>query len=61
MHKVLKAMDNQATIQYNRLKHLDISVVMYGVYNGEMLENLFKKQCIAYIFPQHFTQYIYVH
>ena len=33
-------MDNQATKQCNRLQHLETSLVMYGVYNAEMLENL---------------------
>ena len=40
LHKTVKAMDNQATIQHNRLKHLENSMVMYGVYNVETLENL---------------------
>ena len=40
LHKAGKAMDNQVTIQCNRLKHLENSMVMYGVYNVETLENL---------------------
>ena len=40
LHKVVKAMNNQATIQCNRLKHLENSMVMYSIYNAETLENL---------------------
>ena len=33
-------MDDQAMIQHSRLKHLENSMVVYGVYNAETLENL---------------------
>ena len=39
LHKVVKAMDSKATIQHNKLMHLENSVLMYGVYSAEMLEN----------------------
>ena len=40
LHKAVKAIDKQATIQQNKLRHLEDSVVMYGIYNAETLENL---------------------
>ena len=40
LHKAVKAMNNQVTIQCNRLKHLENLMVKYGVYNVETLENL---------------------
>ena len=40
MHKEVQAIDNQATIQYNRLMHLEDSLVMYGNNNAETLANL---------------------
>ena len=33
-------MDNKATIQCNKLMQLKNSMLMYGVYNAEMLEKL---------------------
>ena len=33
-------MDSKATIQYNKLMHLEKSMLMYGVYNAETLEKL---------------------
>ena len=35
-----KAMDSKTTIQCNKLLHLETSMVMYGIYNAETLENL---------------------
>ena len=32
-------MENKANIQHNKLMHLEDSMVMYGVYNTETLEN----------------------
>ena len=40
MHKAVQAIDNQATIQHNKLIHLEDYMVMYGIYNAETLENL---------------------
>ena len=33
-------MDSETTIQCNKLMQLENSLLMYGVYNAEMLENL---------------------
>ena len=33
-------MDSKATIQHKKLLQLENSMLMYGVYNAEMLENL---------------------
>ena len=33
-------MDNKTTIQHNKLMQLQNSMLMYGIYNVEMLENL---------------------
>ena len=38
LHKAVKAMDNKANIQCNKLMQLENSVLMYGVYNVETLE-----------------------
>ena len=40
LHKVVKAVDREKTIQHNKLMHLEDSVVMYGIYNAETLEQL---------------------
>ena len=39
LHKAVKAMDNKATIQCNKLIQLENSMLMYGIYNVETLEN----------------------
>ena len=33
-------MDIKTTIQHNKLMHLEQSMVMYGIYNAETLEQL---------------------
>ena len=33
-------MDNKANIQHNKLKQLENSMLMYGVYNAKTLEKL---------------------
>ena len=33
-------MSNQANIQHNKLMKLDTTMLMYGIYNAEMLEKL---------------------
>ena len=38
LHKAVKAMDTKSKIQYNKLMHLETSMVMYGVYNTKILE-----------------------
>ena len=40
LHKALKAMDRQALKHHNKLVNLEDSMVMYGIYNAEMLEKL---------------------
>ena len=40
LHKAVKAMDNRATIQCNNLMQLENSLLMYGVYNADTLEEL---------------------
>ena len=40
LHKAVKAMDNKATIQCNKLMQLENSMLMYGIYNAETLEKL---------------------
>ena len=42
LHKAVKAMSIQIDIQRNKLMHLENTLVMYGVYNAEMLERLVK-------------------
>ena len=37
---MVTTMENKVNIQWNKLIHLEDSMVMYGVYNAEMLENL---------------------
>ena len=40
LHKAVKAMDSKTSLQHNKLLHLEYSVVMYGIYNTETLEQL---------------------
>ena len=40
LHKAVKAMDNKATIQCNKLMQLENAMLMYGIYNTETLEKL---------------------
>ena len=42
LHKAVHAMSSKADIQRNKLMHLEDTLVMYGVYNAETLEKLFK-------------------
>ena len=39
LHKAVKAMDSKTTIQDNKLMYIGDSMVMYGIYNAETLEN----------------------
>ena len=39
LHKAVNAMNNKANIQCNKLMKLDDTMLMYGIYNVEMLEN----------------------
>ena len=40
LHKAVRAMDSKTTVQNNKLMQLENSMLMYGVYNVEMLEKL---------------------
>ena len=42
LHKAVNAMYNKANIQHNELIKLDDTMLMYGIYNAEMLEKLIK-------------------
>ena len=46
--KAVSSMSIKTDIQRNKLVHLENTLVMYGVYNAEMLERLVK-QCTYYI------------
>ena len=40
LHKAVKAMSISMNAQRNKLMHLENTLVMYGIYNAETLENL---------------------
>ena len=40
--KAINVMDNKANIQHNKLMQLENLMLMYGVYNAETLEKLFR-------------------
>ena len=40
LHKAVSTMNSKANIQHNKLMQLEISMLMYGVYNVETLEKL---------------------
>ena len=42
MHKAVSAMSTKMDIQRNKLMHLENTLVMYGIYNVQMLERLMK-------------------
>ena len=42
LHIAVNAMNEKANIQHNKLMKLDSSMLMYGIYNAEMLEKLIK-------------------
>ena len=42
LHKAVNAMNNKANIQNNKLMKLDDTMLMYGIYNVELLEKLIK-------------------
>ena len=45
LHKAVNAMNNKANIQCNKLMKLDDTMLMYGIYNVEMLEKLINTVC----------------
>ena len=45
LHKPVNAMNHKANIQHNKLMKLDDTMLMYGIYNAEILEKLFKTVC----------------
>ena len=40
LHKAVKAMDSETTIQCNKLIQLEHSMLIYGIYNAETLKKL---------------------
>ena len=42
LHKAVNAINNQASIQHNKLMKLDDTILMYGIYNVETLKKLIK-------------------
>ena len=40
MHKVVAVMNKKTNIQYNRIHHLEDTMIMYGVYNSDTLTDL---------------------
>ena len=42
LHKAVNAMNEKANIQRNKLMKLDSSILMYVIYNAEILEKLIK-------------------
>ena len=40
LQKAIIAMDSKADIQYNRLMHFKNSMLMYSIYNADILEKL---------------------
>ena len=40
LHKAVYAMENKVDIQHNKIFHLEDSLVMYGIYNSDTLEDL---------------------
>ena len=40
LHKAVHAMENKVDLQCNKIFHLEDSVVIYGVYNSDILEDL---------------------
>ena len=45
LHQEINGMDTKADIQWNKMMHLENSLLMYGVYNAETLEKLIKTVC----------------
>ena len=45
LHKAVNAMNNKANIQHKKLMKLDDTMLMYGIYNVEMIEKLIKTVC----------------
>ena len=40
LHKAISVMDSKTTIQHNKLMQLENLMLMYGIYNAEMLKKL---------------------
>ena len=55
MHKAVEVMTVLTYIQRNTLLHLENTMVMYGIYNAEMLENLVK-QYMLYTADKHYMK-----
>ena len=71
LHKAVKAMENKANAQHNKLMHLEDTMVLYRVYNAETLEKLVnmahimhnnttpKERLFTGDFSSAFTWYVY--
>ena len=40
LHKAVHAIKNNIDLQHNKIFHLEDSMIMYGVYNSDTLEDL---------------------
>ena len=40
LHKAVQAIENKVDVQCNKIFHLEDSMVLYGIYNSDTLENL---------------------
>ena len=40
LHKVVAALENVMSLQWNKIIHLEDSMVMYGINNSETLEKI---------------------
>ena len=40
LHKAVAVMNKRSNVQHNRIHHLEDSMIMYGVYNSDMLKDL---------------------
>ena len=56
IYKAVKAMAISTDMQRNKLMHLENTLVMYGIYNAETLENLVKIQYMLYTVGRHYMK-----
>ena len=59
LHKAIRAMESKTTIQCNKFMQLENSVLMYGVYNVEMLEKLINTVTIYITQHHHMKDYLW--
>ena len=58
LRKAVNVMKDKVDIQHNKIFHLEDSMVMYGVYNSDTLEDLIK-QFTYYITQLHGMKYYF--